>query len=71
MKYTMDELFSFMDSARNVKVTSTSGKTYCGRCWAYGDVQNAEDNGVDEPSLDVGPGITLYASEIEKIEFAD
>lgn len=71
MKYSMDDLFDFMDSGRTVRVTDSDGKTHIGKCWAYGDVQNDEEYGVNEPSLDVGPGVSLYASEIEKIEYVD
>lgn len=71
MKYTMKDLFDFMHSAREVKVTDVDGNVMIGRCWAYGSVDNEEEYGVFEPSLEIGPGVTLYASEIEKIEFAD
>lgn len=71
MKYTMEELFAFMDLGRSVVVTDTSGQTHTGRCWAYGPVENEEEYGVFEPSVEIGPGVTLYASEIEKIEVLD
>ena len=71
MKYSMKELFDFMDSERVVQVTDSDGNTHVGRCWAYGDIQNEEDYGVKEASIDIGPGLLLFASEIEKIEFAD
>ena len=71
MSYTMADLFAFMDSERVVKVTDDEGNTYVGPCWAYGSVQNLEEYGVEEPSLDIGPGNILFASEIEKIEFVD
>lgn len=71
MKYTMEKLFAFMDSGRAVSVIGTDGQTYTGRCWAYGSAENEEEYGVYEPSIDVGPGILLYASEIAHIEFAD
>ena len=66
--YTMKELFDFMESEKEVRVTSVDGKVYTGRCWAYGDVQNDEEYGINEPSLEV-QDTTLYASEIEKIEY--
>lgn len=71
MKYSMKELFAFMDSGRPVSVTGADGQTCTGQCWAYGPVENEEEYGVFEPSLEIGPGVTLYASQIEKIEFAD
>lgn len=71
MKYTAEILFALMESGRAVSVTATDGKTYTGRCWAYGTVQNEEEYGVYEPSIDIGPGTFLYASEIVNIEFAN
>lgn len=29
------------------------GRVFEGHCWAYGDVQNEEEYGVDEPGLEV------------------
>ena len=52
-KYTMEDLFAFMDAKRPVRVTCTDGRVFEGPCWAYGDVQNEEEYGVDEPSLEV------------------
>lgn len=69
-KYTMKELFDFMDTGKTVKVTSKSGKTYVGECWAYGDVQNESDYGIAEPSIEVQDTV-LFSSEIEKIEFVE
>ena len=69
MSYTMEELFAFMDSERIVRVTDDEGNTYVGQCWAYNAVQNLEEYGVEEPSLEIGPGELLFASEIRKIEF--
>ena len=68
--YTMKELFSFMDSERPVRVTCTGGKVFEGQCWAYGDVQNEEEYGIGEPSIEVQDTM-LFASEIEKIEYLD
>ncbi len=70
MKYTMKDLYDFMDAKRPVKVTSKSGKIRTGMCWAYSDVFNMEEDGIDEPSLEVNDTV-LYLSEIEKIEYAD
>ena len=70
MKYSMKELFDFMESGRQVKVTCTDGKTFSGRCWAYSDVGNIEEDGVAEPSLEVG-STTIYQSEIQSIEYID
>ena len=68
--YSMKELFDFMESGRQVKVTCTDGKTFSGKCWAYSDVANLEEDGVDEPSLEVG-NTTIYQSEIDHIEYID
>lgn len=68
--YTLKDLFAFMDAKRPVKVTSISGKVYSGMCWAYSDVFNMEEEGIDEPSLEVQDTI-LYLHEIQKIEYAD
>lgn len=70
MKYTQKDLFDFMASGKNVKVYSTGGKTYSGKCYAYSSGTNKEEFGVDEPSIEVCD-ILLYLSEIEKIEYAD
>ena len=70
MKYTMKDLFAFMDAKRLVKVTCTDGKTFTGMCWAYSDVFNMEEEGIDEPSLEVNDTV-IYLGEIEKIEYAD
>ena len=70
MKYTMKDLFDFMESEKHVKVTCTDGKIFSGRCWAYSDVCNMEENGVDEPSLEVGSTM-IYQSEIQSIEYID
>ena len=59
-----------MDEKRPVRVTSKTGKIYTGLCWAYSDVFNMEEDGIDEPSLEVQDTI-LYLHEIQKIEFAD
>ena len=69
-KYTMEDLFSFMDARKPVKVTCTDGKVFSGMCWAYSDSFNMEEEGIDEPSLEVQDTI-LYLHEIQKIEFAD
>lgn len=68
MKYSMKELFDFMESGRQVKVTCTDGKIFSGRCWAYSDTANMEEDGVDEASLEVG-STTIYQSEIQSIEY--
>ena len=76
MKYTAEQLFAYMDSGRPVKVKTRRGNVHIGYCWAYGSVQNEEEYGVAEDSLEIGPigkgtHVSLYASEIEQIEFAD
>ena len=71
MKYSEIDLFAFMDECdrgRQVKVTCTDGQQITGRCWAYSSAQNEIEHGVTEPSLDVGPGLWLYASEIKEVE---
>jgi hypothetical protein len=65
----MEDLFVFMESGKAIKVTDTDGKVYIGKCWAYSDVQNKEESGIDEPSIEVQDTI-LYLSEIQKIEYA-
>lgn len=70
MKYQLKDLFDFMESGRQVKVTDTDGKTYIGRCWAYSDVQNKEEDGIEEPSIEIQDTI-LYQSEIQEIEYVD
>lgn len=68
MKYLEKDLFEFMNSKRSVKVTATNGKEFTGMCWAYSAIFNEEENGVPEPSLEVG-NTSLHLSEIEKIEY--
>lgn len=68
--YTMKDLFAFMDSKRPIKVTCKDGKSYTGMCWAYSDVFNMEEEGIDEPSIEVWDTM-IYLSEIESIEYAD
>lgn len=70
MKYVTKDLFCFMESGRQVRVTDTDGKTYVGKCWAYSAVQNKEEDGIDEPSIEVQDTI-LYLSDIHKIEYVD
>lgn len=70
MRYSEDQLFLFMDARRPVRVTSTSGNVYEGMCWAYSSGYNAEEEGIDEPSLEVQDTL-LFLHEIQKIEYAD
>ena len=70
MKYSMKELFDFMESERRVKVTCTNGKSFSGRCWAYSDVCNMEEYGINEPSIEIGSTM-IYQSEIQSIEYID
>lgn len=70
MKYTLRDLFDFMDSGRPVKVICTDGKIFQGRCWAYSSVQNMEEDGVNEDSLEV-ESTMLYLSDISSIEYLD
>ena len=62
-KYTMKNLFGFMDAKRPVRVTCTDDRVFEGPCWAYGDVQNEEEYGVDEPGLEVHRGDPRDAGE--------
>lgn len=70
MKYSMKDLFDYMETGREVKVTCTDGKVFSGKCWAYSDVSNMEEDGIDEPSLEVGSTM-IYQSEIQSIEYID
>lgn len=70
MSYTEKQLFDFMDARRPVKVTSVRGNVYSGMCWAYSSGYNLEEEGVDEPSLEVQDTL-LFLHEIQKIEYAD
>lgn len=70
MKYSMKELFDFTESGKQVKVICTDGKIFSGRCWAHSDVCNMEEDGIDEPSLEV-ESTMIYQSEIESIEYID
>lgn len=76
MRYTTEQLFAFMEENRPIRAISIRGNVYHGFCWAFSEVQNEEEDGVPEPSLEIGPigkgpHVVLYASEIEKIEFLD
>ena len=70
MKYTQEDLYKFMDSRRPVKVTCTDGEAFSGMCWAYSSGHNLEEEGIDEPSIEVCDTL-LYLHEIEKIEYVD
>lgn len=70
MTYSEKQLFDFMDSNRQVLVTCDDGQQFKGRCWAYGRVYNEEEFGRFEPSLQIG-STTVFAGEIEKIEYVD
>jgi hypothetical protein len=71
MKYTERELFFAMEECekgKEVKITCTDGQEIMGRCWAYSASENEAENGTAEASLDIGPGLVIYSSEIDKIE---
>lgn len=70
MTYSEKELFEFMDSRRQVLITCDDGQKFKGQCWAYGMIYNEEEFGIAEPSLEIG-NVSIYASEIKSIEFAD
>lgn len=71
MKITEKELFDFMDSDREVRVTCTDGDILTGKCWAYGAMVSKEEFGEDEPCLDVGCGTIIPLSQIKYIEYAE
>ena len=66
--YTEKDLFDFMESSCCVKVTCRDGMTFSGRCWAYSSVTNLEEDGIDEPSIEVR-NTMIYLSEIDRIEY--
>ena len=70
MNYSLQDLFNFMESGNVVKATCVDGQILQGRCWAYSSVQNMEEDGINEPSLEIG-NTMLYLSEIEHIEYVD
>lgn len=59
-----------MESERPVRVTDIEGRVFSGRCWAYLDSFDPENDDADEPCLDVQDTI-LFLHEIEKIEFVE
>lgn len=74
MRYTESDLFDFMktsDSGKKVEITTEDDKKFIGSCWAYSATQCREEYGVDEPCLEVGPGLIISASEIKKIDIID
>ena len=70
MTYSEKQLFDFMDSGRPVLVTCDDGQQFRGECLAYSRVYNEEEFDRFEPSIQIDD-TTLYASEIEKIEYSD
>ena len=71
MTVTEKEMFDFMDSRRNVRVTCTDGGVLVGQCWAYGAEVSEELVGEKEPCLDVGCSTIIPMSQIDRIEYAD
>ena len=71
MKVTEKELFDFMESGREVRVTCTDGEILEGKCWAYGAAVSSEEFDEDEPCLDVGCSTIVPLSQIKKIEYID
>lgn len=71
MKVTEKELFDFMDSDREVRVTCADGEILEGKCWAYGAAVSGAEFGEDEPCLDVGCGTIIPLSQIKAIEYVD
>lgn len=68
MKYTVEEMFAFMESGKRVKVTCDTGEVFSGTCVAYSEATNLEEYGVDEPSIEVQDTI-LFQRDIQKIEY--
>lgn len=68
--HTMEDLFRLMEIGKPVRVRCKDGRVFEGLCWAYGDIQNEEDYGVAEPSLEVQDTM-IFLGEIADIEFAD
>lgn len=68
MKYTMRDLYDFMDAGRPVKVTCTDGQIFTGLCWAYYDVIDMRDSDIEEPYLEV-QDTALRLNKIDRIEF--
>lgn len=66
-RYTEQELFSFMDLERPVKVTCTDGSIFKGMCWAYTATRNEVEENISDASLEIGNRM-IFLHEIEKIE---
>ena len=49
MKYTEKDLYDFMDSGRQILLTTTDGLQFKGQCWAYCEIVSREEFGFDEP----------------------
>ena len=69
-RYTMQDLYKFMESGKSVKVICTDGKCFTGPCWAYSDTFNMEEEGVDEPSIEV-QDVVVFLHEVQSIEFVE
>lgn len=69
-KYTVEDLFRFMEENRAVKVTSVNGNDYSGKCLAYPDSFSCDAGDIDEPCIEVQDTVLLL-HEIEKIESLD
>lgn len=70
---TLEELFGYLD--KRVKVTDTDGKEWTGLCWGvYSAVDNAEDDGVAQDSIEIYDGASatvFYAEDIKSIKIID
>lgn len=71
MNVTEKDMYDFMDSGRDVRVTCTDGYILIGRCWAYGAEVSKDEFGEDEPCIDVGCSTIIPLSQIESIEYVD
>ena len=68
MKYTEKDLYDFMDSGRQILLTTTDGLQFEGQCWAYCETVSHEEFGFDEPCIEIGSTVILL-SEIQTIEY--
>lgn len=68
MKYTEEQLFDFMDSQRPVRVKCATGEVFEGKCWAYSQTYNEENEAGSEASLEI-QDVMLMISEISDISY--
>lgn len=68
MKYTEKDLYDFMESGRQILLTTTDGQQFKGQCWACCETVSREDYGFDEACIEVGSTV-ITLSEIQAIEY--